>query len=802
MSAPLPPVAPPPPAPARPGPTRPTRLQRLVAPPPTGWASVLGLGLMLAVAGLAMDQPNIPGPSPRGESQTAFLPIAMVLGGLVGAVLGRTRLPSTLAHLLGATIGVGVLLIAWGAAVSDEATLAAQLQDVSEKAGHVFTSVILERGQTQETIGFLIVIGAIAWTTGQFAAYNLVRRGMVAPAIVAVGTVVLIIALSPLTTPTEIYPYLVVVTGLALFLILRANLAHQQASWRRRHIVGGSGVGRAFLRGGAVVALVALMGASLLGVNAAASPLADTLTNVDQRVLDMAQWLNALFGGMGSTTNIGAGDFGDSARIEDSWEQSDKPLFTVIVDDDQPHYWRGGTYPRFDGRLWTRDATLPQAIDVAAGEELLVASDDGALAAGVGRRTVTFDVTSLRLWRTLLAPADPASVSLPSTVILDGQGGPLRRIELRDRLQPGSQYQVTSLVPTEGDDENGLTQARLAAAGTEYPVWATRYTDVQPGTLGGGLAAANKVIERLDKDERDPFHIALALESWFAGKGSEYKNDKWDFRYATDIADQCRPGQGVVDCLLEIRKGFCQHYATAMTLMLRAKGIPARYVQGYLPGERTGEGQWTVPISAAHAWVEVLFPGYGWVRFDPTPGNLENQSQSDLPVGDPVALPSPDPSGGPQPSEVPSFEPTFTPEPIPSEPPAGGGITTPDDAGPPLPLLLALLLALLLLIAVVVVVLLLRRVPGRDADALYRAIAALATRLGRGPRPAQTAYEFTASLSRAVPGVSDDLQAVAQAKVESQYGRRDASDGFAALLVSFRRVRRALYGLFIRRTRG
>ncbi|WP_379127616.1 DUF4129 domain-containing transglutaminase family protein [Paenibacillus sp. sgz500958] len=76
------------------------------------------------------------------------------------------------------------------------------------------------------------------------------------------------------------------------------------------------------------------------------------------------------------------------------------------------------------------------------------------------------------------------------------------------------------------------------------------------------------------------------------------------------------------DFLFEVTKGYCVHFATAMTVLLRSADIPARYVKGYGPGTlEVGSvpPRYTVTQGDAHAWVEVYFPGAGWVPFDPTP---------------------------------------------------------------------------------------------------------------------------------------------------------------------------------------
>ena len=72
--------------------------------------------------------------------------------------------------------------------------------------------------------------------------------------------------------------------------------------------------------------------------------------------------------------------------------------------------------------------------------------------------------------------------------------------------------------------------------------------------------------------------------------------------------------------------GHCEYFATAMTIMLRSIGVPARYVTGFLPGEYNDVGgDYIIRGSDAHAWVEVYFPDYGWMTFDPTPPGNEKR---------------------------------------------------------------------------------------------------------------------------------------------------------------------------------
>jgi hypothetical protein len=92
-----------------------------------------------------------------------------------------------------------------------------------------------------------------------------------------------------------------------------------------------------------------------------------------------------------------------------------------------------------------------------------------------------------------------------------------------------------------------------------------------------------------------------------------------NYQYSLDVGTS--PQTNPVEEFLFIRKtGYCEHYATAMVLMLRSIGIPARLVTGFLPGEWNDFGNYySVRQQDAHAWVEVFFPRSGWLTFDPTP---------------------------------------------------------------------------------------------------------------------------------------------------------------------------------------
>ncbi|MGL4107167.1 transglutaminase domain-containing protein [Clostridium sp. LP20] len=116
----------------------------------------------------------------------------------------------------------------------------------------------------------------------------------------------------------------------------------------------------------------------------------------------------------------------------------------------------------------------------------------------------------------------------------------------------------------------------------------------------------------LTKDEDSIYNKAQNIESYF--RSGEYI-------YNLTLPEQ-KSGDNYIDFFIfEGKEGYCVQYATAMTLLCRASGIPSRYVEGYSITEEDFDGRkYNVKESNAHAFVQVYIPGYGWKVFDPTPG--------------------------------------------------------------------------------------------------------------------------------------------------------------------------------------
>lgn len=762
-----------------------SRWQRLIEGPHQGWLSVFLLAAMLFTVGIAVDDARWVGVAPLGGSQTAFLPALLLLAGAVGLIFGKSRVPTGRAHILAAVFGAAVVLVMAANSVSSGSTLLDRLRGLSDSFGLFVSDVFVLGARSTETSAFLLTVGAISFTTGYFAAFNVFRRNRAAPAVTSIGLILLI---NMSITVKVQYVHLIVLALAAMLLLIRLNLVQQELGWRRRHIAG-SEAGALLLRGGALFVAFTLVGAMVLAATASSAPLQGFWRDMEDPLVSIAVALNRVVGGVTGSTRQAGGLFGSAETIRGVWESSDEPVFRASTSDDGAYYWRGATYANFDGLTWTWGKPVPR--DVPANTQLLADTPELITAGSPGRQVVTARITSLSLaGRLILAPETPVSVDRDATVGTLTAGGPVVNINLRNAIDPGESYTVTSAVPITDSAKTGVTASMLADAGTTYPDWVDVYRQIEPNAIGQiSIDTANQLVRSLPTGQHDPYHIAVAFQSFFDSTG--------DFRYSTDVRGVCGR-ESIVDCLLVHKVGYCQHYASAMTMLLRTQGIPARFVEGYLPGRELADKSREIDASAAHAWVEVYFPGYGWLRFDPTPGNTGNgRIATALPPGTPVVRPSASPGAGSTPSG--SFRPPPITEPndpdsqpLAQPPAADSGIIGP----------LAVTGLLLAAVLLVLLATFRRRRQGGAAtpDAEYDRMTRLAARLGYANNPSQTVYEYAGALGEVLPGIKTELFVVAHAKVESTYARRVPSGATVeALRNAYRKVRLGLFRLVLRR---
>jgi hypothetical protein len=724
---------------------------------------------------------------------TAFVIYIAILAGLWGYISSRLDIPSWLAHVIGAAIGAFVLIEVVGSLMPDaHPGLVGWLNATGNSVAQAYLDLSWRHQLSTTQYGhFCLVIGILVWGTAQAASYDVFGYHRAINGVLLMAVVLLA---NMAITENDQFIGLVIFSAAALAVLLEAHAADERSGWRRHRIWHGGDFRAPRASGGLGFASLAIGGALILTTVASSAPLQNAWPGIQDSLSGFANNISNYLPNGGRSRIPATADFGTTSNIGTSFSASNAVVFTVSAPDTPGNtHWRVIAYDSFRTNGWSISAGPAQTtVDPQAPLDAGTLDQVDANSAGRLPLTYTIHVKDKTLKHAILA-SEPGTADTPLTRILVGGSTPESNLVWLG--SNASDYTITSFVADMDPTGVGLTQWRLQHAGTDFDAeLLARYTQ---GTDLVGVYAKELLnqIQAWAKDRgtpMDPKTGGFVNEFDAAQAMQDYLRDPAHFTYNANIgslvATQCT-GMSTVDCFQVTKNGFCEQYATTMTMLMRMEGYPARYVEGYLAGKIDQfSRQQQVTGQQRHAWVEVYFPNYGWIPFDPTGGAVGLPTE--LPPGAAVA-PTPSPKASSSPSVSPSAA-----RPIASHPDNGGasGSTTDTGSG----LLLPGLITVVVLIGLFVVV---RRRPRRldSPDAIYRSVVSLAGRLGYKPSPTQTVYEYTGMLADVVPRARDPLGQVATAKVEVAYGRRALTPERLVSLTEARRVvRQALLRLFFR----
>jgi transglutaminase-like putative cysteine protease len=424
----------------------------------------------------------------------------------------------------------------------------------------------------------------------------------------------------------------------------------------------------------------------------------------------------------------------------------------------QPAYWRMLSLDRFTGEIWT--ATDLEATDgepVSGTTELTTVVPPGGV-----ELPQHYEILDLSVpW--LPAAFEPSSVSVQGTeagtsLLHDDESEMLvREIDTYE----GYRYRVVSRIARPDPAElDAAFENRILSGYSRY----LQLPEGLPPRIG-------ELAREFAGDATTPYREILAIQN----------------RLRTFTYDEKAPqGHGtshIVNFLEDTQRGFCEQFAGTMAVLVRALGYPARVAVGFLPGEQDRTGEWVVTTDHTHAWVEVLFPGQGWLAFEPTPRGdnpvrpLYLHPGGGLPSEDPSAIRIGQFEGDPGASGQRGQQ-EFSPPQAPTRPGAGPARRT-DRTDPRLRLLLGLL-ALGLVAAVGIpagktlgrrLAIRRARTPGDRVAAAWRAFEVGATDLGMGRRSGETVAEYGARLRSDVSFSDGHLERITAAAGRAFYGR-------------------------------
>ncbi len=286
---------------------------------------------------------------------------------------------------------------------------------------------------------------------------------------------------------------------------------------------------------------------------------------------------------------------------------SDEIVLRVKVD--RPLYWRGTTYEDWDGRRWSSEVDTTPLSWSGDGVRLptLPGSDRASMASRAAANNLPEPVTVLQQFTAERAGLDVVlgawrveSLWSSAKAANLGDDGSLRLVE---PLGAGATWTVESaLIPASADDMRRADPANLDPSSATLARFGVE-DDVSPDVAQLAREITSSAPTTYDK--------VLALEAWMDD----------NIVYTRDIPRLADGEDAVQHLLFQSRRGYCEQIGSALVVMLRSLGIPARLVVGYVPGSYDAtSGEWVSRGTDAHAWAEVYFPGVGWTGFDPTAG--------------------------------------------------------------------------------------------------------------------------------------------------------------------------------------
>ncbi len=791
--------------------------------PSDGWISLalLALNLIIVVWSVVhadwVETPNLVG--------------VLLLGMLTGLALYRLPVWGVLVFPTG--LAVGLLTVVWQMTAfmggEDAVADAGQLWDRLE----LWFSAVKGGDINIDQVPFAFGVLSASWLCGYVAVWVFGRYRNF-------WGVFILGAAGLLSNLTYLPPNASVFLGLYLFtallLVARVQAVRRRQSWIRRNIrydghLGALSVSDSFFLAAAVMTV-----AFLVPVGNTVGPAHDVYEYIRSPLDTWEDDFNRLFAGLPARRPLGYRIWGDAMAFQGTIHPT--TVQVLRVESQAPMYWRARSYGTYTSKGWVSEETTWEALDwvpsyaetqpaksrlevtytvqpsyatrtVFAGDRILAADrpigvetfdsplyrlDLAEVEAGqrlpptlaktadrlsqmVNQRGTLIDDASLAAampsGQLLLEVHRDQSVVTGVTVVetLPVQQDVLAVRNSKGKIKTGEEYQITSSVSV-------ATPRELRNAGTDYPAWAVvKYTQL-PEDLPQRVKDLGA---KLTAEAKSPYDKAKAIEAYLV-----------QFPYTLQVTPPPFDADGVDHFLFTLRQGYSEYFASSMAVLLRSVEVPTRLATGYTQGDKLPDQDvYLVTDSHSHAWVEVYFPEYGWVSFEPTPGGKlpdpslaarEDEAQT-------LAI-----SGEQDPAGLDCFEETF--ECDETDPSALDGQLQGASGGlsgkliAVLPWLLAVLGGVAVLAGAGAFLWRRYMRSTDDPQTAYRRLALLGKFGSLGPLTHQTPYQYRERLRNALPHYRAEVTTLVDLYVRSQYGaKRLTVDDRSRILSAWLRIR-------------
>ena len=621
--------------------------------PNEGWVAAALLALNLVVVVMSVERADwVPSPN---------LVLVLFMAMLTGLVLYRIPIWSIALLPVGLVVGLAIILWQLSNFTINDVTINGT-GEVIERLD-LWLDAARTGSISIDRLPFSFGLMTATWLTGFFGAWLFLRYGNFWGVFV-LGGIGLLSNLTFLPPNTAFHLGFFLFT--ALLLISRVQAVRRKHEWERRSVKVDDHLTGLSLTDSLALTILVIVVAFLLPMAPKWGTANDAYESMRNPLQTMEDDFNRLFAGLPARRPMGF-------RIWDNvmaFQGSIYPTTTQVLWVDSPTelYWKARTYSTYNGKGWLSEHTVTEPLGYAP----------EFTQSGVNRlRTeVTYTVTPLYSSKKLFSSDQVLDVD--RDVMIETQAPPVFRIDLdllrqagslpdylkdvgdgllltleargtfvsdqdlalslppqfrmdnvereaaravrveftealpaipevlsvtspRGKFKIGEPYEVTSAISSAGPEE-------LRGASSKYPAWVQeRYLQLPPDLP----QRVNDLAARVVGGVHTPYDKASAVESYLRS----------NYPYNLRVDPPPFNADGVDHFLFTLREGYSEYFGSTMAVMLRTVGVPARLAVGYTTGDEIGEEDlFSVTDSHSHAWVEVYFPDFGWIPFEPTPG--------------------------------------------------------------------------------------------------------------------------------------------------------------------------------------
>lgn len=554
--------------------------------------------------------------------------VGLIIGFGFGYLLGRSKFDRIAVFWLTLSFTLVILFLLLFLVTDSSLTLINHLFFIFYQVG-ISIQEYSSGAEISSPLIILLIFTIIFWLGGLFSAYTYTRyRNFVVSMILIVFIFILLEYFLPEKERNSWVTGIAAITGL-LLVVYKTSMDQTET----RKINGSTDRQklRWTIRPGLVLASVVIVITAWsipLAVRAASAgtPESQRFNHFSYQLQDNFARLTASLRGSARSTAI---SFGPSLPLGIKAASEESIVFTVTASEELPAdnriYWRSKAYEIYEDGTWQEGEQ--KQVQLEGGAQLLQPAEVP------NETTLTYRVKANSSLGDYFYPGEFVSINNPANLIYtprnDGEKD-IIAVEPVNTVLSGFGYRVDVLFSPKSVEE-------LADAQGEIPDWVeTRYLQI-PEAIKPGIQA---LAERITVDSTTSYEKAVAITEFLRS----------NYRYSEVVNIPANDRDRIEWFLFEGGEGFCNYFASAEVILLRAIGIPARLVVGFSEGEVSGEGTiFTVKARNRHAWPEVYFPGEGWVIFEPTPSlpeiqfsSAENLPSSELPASipdEPLGLP-------------------------------------------------------------------------------------------------------------------------------------------------------------------